>query len=70
MHCRLLLNTWQATAETVDLDAAHVPKEESVLAFEEILPELRTELAKIRHDRDSTQEPFHRETRSRRLTHL
>ncbi|KAJ4008332.1 hypothetical protein NW766_009324 [Fusarium irregulare] len=39
-----------ATAETVDLGPAHPPKEDSIVAFEQILPELKKKLVHLRHD--------------------
>ncbi|KLP02095.1 uncharacterized protein FFB20_15721 [Fusarium fujikuroi] len=40
----------QATAETVDLGPVHPPKEDSITAFEQILPELKKTLVHLRHD--------------------
>lgn len=42
-----------ATADTATLSEPHPPKEASVHAFESILPELKHELVKLRHDHDS-----------------
>ncbi|KAL6868945.1 hypothetical protein ACO1O0_000268 [Amphichorda felina] len=39
-----------ATAETVDLGPPHPPKEESIVAFKQVLPHLKHELAHIRRD--------------------
>ncbi|RGP73635.1 hypothetical protein FLONG3_6285 [Fusarium longipes] len=39
-----------ATAETVDLGPAHTPKEDSIIAFEQILPELKKTLVHTRRD--------------------
>ncbi|KAG9253588.1 uncharacterized protein F5Z01DRAFT_147570 [Emericellopsis atlantica] len=39
-----------ATAETVDLGPAHPPKEDSIVAFEHLLPELKSQLARMRRD--------------------
>lgn len=43
----------QATAETVDLGPVHPPKEDSITAFEQILPELKKTLVHLRHDYNS-----------------
>jgi hypothetical protein len=42
-----------ATAETVDLGSAHPPKEESIVAFQHVLPELKKKLVHLRHDYNS-----------------
>lgn len=42
-----------ATAETVDLDATHAPKEESIKAFDAILPDLKKDLVHMRRERSS-----------------
>ncbi|KAF7540653.1 hypothetical protein G7Z17_g12148 [Cylindrodendrum hubeiense] len=39
-----------ATADTVDLGPAHPPKEDSIIVFSEILPELKKTLVHLRHD--------------------
>jgi hypothetical protein len=43
----------KATADTVDLSPPHAPKEESIIAFDQVLPELKHELVRLRHDHDS-----------------
>ncbi|KAM0339814.1 hypothetical protein ACHAPU_010767 [Fusarium lateritium] len=39
-----------ATAETVDLGLVHPPKEDSIVAFEHVLPEIKKTLIHLRHD--------------------
>ncbi|KAF4338245.1 hypothetical protein FBEOM_7863 [Fusarium beomiforme] len=39
-----------ATAETVDLGPVHPPKEDSIAAFEQILPQLKKTLVHLRHN--------------------
>ncbi|KAM0245022.1 hypothetical protein ACHAP5_005694 [Fusarium lateritium] len=39
-----------ATAETVDLGPVHPPKEDSITAFKQILPDLKKSLVHLRHD--------------------
>ncbi|KAL2207386.1 hypothetical protein CC79DRAFT_1321484 [Sarocladium strictum] len=41
-----------ATAETVQLDAPHSPKEESIKAFDSILPDLKKDLVHMRKERN------------------
>ncbi|KAI9171936.1 hypothetical protein HJFPF1_01427 [Paramyrothecium foliicola] len=43
-------NSSMATAETVDLGPSHPPKEDSIEAFNAILPDLKRELVRIRRD--------------------
>jgi hypothetical protein len=49
-----------ATADTVALSEAHPPKEASIHAFESILPELKHELVKLRHDHDKHENEYFR----------
>lgn len=49
-----ILTIYQATAETVNLDAPHAPKEESIKAFDSILPDLKKDLVHMRKERQST----------------
>lgn len=44
-----------ATAETVSLNIAHPPKEESIKTFNEIEVDLKKALQHLRHDHDSKQ---------------
>jgi hypothetical protein len=46
-----------ATAETVDLGPAHPPKEESIAAFNTILPDIKSKLVHLRRDYNSTWPP-------------
>ncbi|KAF4974502.1 hypothetical protein FZEAL_8598 [Fusarium zealandicum] len=39
-----------ATAETVDLGPAHPPKEDAIIAFDQILPDLKKNLVHLRRD--------------------
>ncbi|KAF9767916.1 hypothetical protein IL306_014856 [Fusarium sp. DS 682] len=39
-----------ATADTVDLGPVHPPKEDSITAFKQILPELKKAVVHLRHD--------------------
>ncbi|KAF4464642.1 hypothetical protein FALBO_8525 [Fusarium albosuccineum] len=39
-----------ATAETVDLGPPHPPKEDSITAFEQVLPDIKKSLIHLRHD--------------------
>lgn len=48
-----LIHGSQATAETVDLGPPHPPKEDSVVAFTQVLPHLKHDLAHIRRDHQS-----------------
>lgn len=43
----------QATAETVDLGSTHPPKEDSIKALNEILPDLKHELIHSRREKSS-----------------
>ncbi|KAK0383303.1 hypothetical protein NLU13_9216 [Sarocladium strictum] len=40
-----------ATAETVQLDAPHAPKEDAIKAFDSILPDLKKDLVHMRKER-------------------
>ncbi|KAL4727519.1 hypothetical protein ACLX1H_006433 [Fusarium chlamydosporum] len=42
-----------ATAETVDLGPAHPPKEDAIIAFEQVSPELKKTLVHTRRDYNS-----------------
>lgn len=49
-----------ASAESVTLSEPHAPKEASITAFSTILPALKHELIKVRHDHDSnSSSPIH-----------
>jgi hypothetical protein len=43
-----------ATADPVTLSPPHAPKEASIAAFEQVLPALKHELVKLRHEHNST----------------
>lgn len=62
----VLTTTVKATADTVDLGPAHPPKEDSIIVFSEILPELKKSLVHLRHDYNSahTYPPSYRNQRS------
>ena len=42
-----------ATADTVELSAAHEPKEASIVAFTQILPEVKSSLIHLRKTQNS-----------------
>ncbi|KAF1998250.1 hypothetical protein P154DRAFT_439617 [Amniculicola lignicola CBS 123094] len=49
-----------ATAETIDLNEAHAPKEASLHAFESVLHSLKNELIKLRHNHDKHEPEYFR----------